>query len=75
MSPYYRDILPLKTYTHCVLKNCLDFVMSITKCLFFRGSLATPFFRESIQNRRDPIPHPMLLLLLCFSRGKHTFKS
>lgn len=35
-----------------------------------------PFLqRNSIQNRRYPIPHPMLLLLLCFSRGKHTFKS
>lgn len=75
MSPYDRDTLPLKSYTHSVLKNCLNFVMSTTKCLLFRGFTCNPFLqRNSIQKRRYPISHPMLLLLLRFSRGKHTFK-
>lgn len=63
----------LWSYTHSVLKNCLDFVMSITKCLLFRGLLETPVSSEK-QHPEQEIPHPMLLLLLCFIRGQHTFK-
>lgn len=56
-SPHYWDTLPLKSYTHCVLKNGLDFVMSVTKCLFFRGLLAIHFFRETASRTGDTRLH------------------
>lgn len=69
VSAHYRDTFPLKSYTHCVPKNCLDFMMSITKSLFFGDLLASIFFRETASRTGDT--RWMLLLLLHFSTGKH----
>lgn len=56
-------------------KKLFGFCDIYHKLPVLQGFTCNPFLqRNSIQNRRYLIPHPMLLLLLCFSRGKHTFK-
>lgn len=57
---------PLSEELHRVLKNCLNFVMSITKCPFFRGFTCNPFFRETASRTGDTdftpdAPPPALL--------------